>query len=492
MRQLTGIDSLEELDFTDDRLEAVLRYLNKDDNWKQYEQSQGKQLIRVDDLNQEVVRLDASSGSTFQTENSQGLLRKGVSKDHRPDLAQFKFMLSLLDPLGLPLATQVVPGNEADDPLYIPAIEQVRATLKHLNVLYVGDCKMAALKTRAFIQNGSDYYLTPLPKTIVPLVVLNDYLLSFYQLPEIEQQSKLEQVYKEDKKGNKHLIAKGFEQQISTELEGKTIIWNERQLIVYSVSHAKAQETNLDKRLSKALKQLTHRKRGKKAILTLIELEKMAKEVIKQHHVEKFLSVKCQKFTSKRTVRGYAGKAAHVERKSHLEIEVIQNEQALEAELWCFGWRVYGTSAPDEHFSLEKLVHVYRDQYIAERGIDRLKGQPLSLNPLYLQREDHMTGLVRLLTIALCALTLIEFKVREELKMAGEPLKGLYPGNPNRETQNPSVELLLRAFRDISQIYIPKKLSVLIPITPLQQRILKLLGFSDSIYTPFDSIVPTG
>jgi len=80
------------------------------------------------------------------------------------------------------------------------------------------------LKTRAFIQNGSDYYLTPLPKTIV----LNDYLFSFSQLPKIEQQSKLKQMYKEDKKGNKHLIAKGFEQtkQISTELDCKTITFN--------------------------------------------------------------------------------------------------------------------------------------------------------------------------------------------------------------------------------------------------------------------------
>ena len=136
LKQLTGIDSLKELDFTDDRLEAVLRYLNKDDNWTQYEQSQGKQLIRVDDLNQEVVRRDASSGSTFQAENGKGLLRKGVSKDHRPDLAQFKFMLSLLDPLGLPLATQVVPGNEADDPLYIPAIEQVRAILRYFRLFF--------------------------------------------------------------------------------------------------------------------------------------------------------------------------------------------------------------------------------------------------------------------------------------------------------------------------------------------------------------------
>jgi hypothetical protein len=89
-------------------------------------------------------------------------------------------------------------------------------------------------------------------------------------------------------------------------------------------------------------------------------------------------------------------------------------------------------------------------------------------------------------------LTLIEFKVREALSTAPEPLKGLYPGNPNRATKNPSAEILLRAFKDISQIYKPKKLSVLIPLTKLQQQILKLLGFSKSIYTQFDVIVPTG
>ena len=226
--------------------------------------------------------------------------------------------------------------------------------------------------------------------------------------------------------------------------------------------------------------------------MTLKELEKNAQEVIKHHHVEKFLSTKCQKLTSKRTVRGYAGKAAHVERKSRLEIEVIQNDEALEVERRCLGWRVYSATAPIEDFSLEDLVYVYRDQYIAERGIGRLKGQPLSLTPLYLQRDDHITGLVRLLSIALCALTLIEFKVREALSTAPEPLKAIYPGNPNRSTKNPSAEILLRSFRDISQIYKPKKLSVLIPLTSLQQQILKLLGFSESIYTQFDSIVSSG
>lgn len=74
-----------------------------------------------------------------------------MSIDHRPDLAQVKLMLSTLDPLGMPIATEVLPGNKADDPLYIPAIERVRSTLNHSGLLYIGDCKMAALSTRGVV-----------------------------------------------------------------------------------------------------------------------------------------------------------------------------------------------------------------------------------------------------------------------------------------------------------------------------------------------------
>jgi transposase len=48
-------------------------------------------------------------------------------------------MLSALDPLGLPLVTQVVAGKAADDPLYLPAIKQVSQSLPGHGVLYVGD-----------------------------------------------------------------------------------------------------------------------------------------------------------------------------------------------------------------------------------------------------------------------------------------------------------------------------------------------------------------
>ena len=61
--------------------------------------------------------------------------------------------------------TEVVAGNCADDPLYIPAVERVRETLSSRGHLYIGDCKMAALATRAHLASGGDYYLCPLSAT---------------------------------------------------------------------------------------------------------------------------------------------------------------------------------------------------------------------------------------------------------------------------------------------------------------------------------------
>lgn len=94
-----GSEILWALDFSDDRLQAVLRYLNQDENWARYEQAQGQHLIQVYALPQETVRLDTTTASTYQDANPQGLVQPGMSKDHRPDLAQLKIMLGTLDPL---------------------------------------------------------------------------------------------------------------------------------------------------------------------------------------------------------------------------------------------------------------------------------------------------------------------------------------------------------------------------------------------------------
>ena len=112
----------------------------------------------------------------WATKRPETMFQFGHSKDHRPDLPQVKVMLATLDPLGMPVATQVVAGQKADDPLYIPAIDQVRPAWGSVDCLYVGDCKLMALATRAHLEAGGDEYLGPVSMVQVPQATLDDYL----------------------------------------------------------------------------------------------------------------------------------------------------------------------------------------------------------------------------------------------------------------------------------------------------------------------------
>ena len=71
-----------------------------------------------------------------------------LAQMQRMDLARLLdahfVMLATLDPLGLPLVTEVLSGERADDPLYLPAITRVRACLDRTGWLDVGDVKMSS------------------------------------------------------------------------------------------------------------------------------------------------------------------------------------------------------------------------------------------------------------------------------------------------------------------------------------------------------------
>jgi transposase len=144
---------------------------------------------------------------------------------------------------------------------------------------------------------------------------------------------------------------------------------------------------------------------------------------------------------------------------------------------------------------LAQVVLAYREEYLVERSLGRLKGQPLSLSPMYVERDDHATGLIRLLAIGLRVLTVLEFVVRRRLAHDGESLVGLYAGNPKRATTQPTTERLLAAFRGITLSIIVEphqQRRHLTALSPLQQRILALLDFTPTIYTKLcaDSFQP--
>jgi transposase len=109
----------------------------------------------------------------------------------------------------------------------------------------------------------------------------------------------------------------------------------------------------------------------------------------------------------------------------------------------------------------------------------------LGIRPLYVRRQDHAKGLVRLLSLALRVLTVVEHVVRRQLQVASQTLSGLYAGNPKRQTARPTTERLLKAFRGITLTVVRLPEQVIRHVTPLselQRRILVLLGLPASIY----------
>src|SRR3989440_1732785 len=160
LEQVTGLD-IRETDFTDDRLTIVLRHLSDAARWQAIEQELGQHLVRVYALEEQPIRVDATTVSGYRDGGEDSLWQFGHSKDD-PTLRQIKAMMATLDPLGLPLAVEVVSGEQADDPLYSPMIDRVLTYLGRTGLLFVGDCKMSALATRAHLQAREQYYLTPL------------------------------------------------------------------------------------------------------------------------------------------------------------------------------------------------------------------------------------------------------------------------------------------------------------------------------------------
>src|SRR5918996_1701424 len=301
---------VDRLDFTDDRLEIVLRQLSDDSRWAQFESRLNQHTVRVYDLTTERIHVDSTTASAYASVSEAGLFQFGHSKDHRPDLPQVKVMQAVLDPLAMPLATDVVSGERADDPLYIPCIKRVQESLQRSGLLYVGDCKMAAHGTRGFIALAGDYYLCPLPQTQLAEGELEEALERVWS-----GEQDLTSVLREDESGKPKLIAQGYEypMPMNIEVEGTPREWSERRLVVRSRRHAQAAEAALRARVAKAKAQveaLNLRGRGRKRYEDIETLRQAAHEIVRRHGVAEFLWLRYDHHHTTRQLRTYRGRPA--------------------------------------------------------------------------------------------------------------------------------------------------------------------------------------
>ncbi len=472
------------LDFHDDRLADLLAALAQPQPWHAFEDDLNRQTVRVYDRNASRFRLDSTTANSYAAVVSdEGLLQFGHSKD-RDDLPQLKVAVAALDPLGMPVSTLVVPGNSADDPLYVPQIRQVQQAFGRGGKTYVGDCKMAALDTRASLASTQDYYLCPLSEKQLSRAQRR---LLIQRVQQGEQAVQAVYRPKDHPDDEEELVAEGFavEETMQAVVSGHALTWTERRWVVRSVAFAEGQQEQLERRLrqaQEALEQLTERKQGKR-VLSADELPQAVRSILHQHRVEGVLTTVVQTTRQERTLRRYRERPEQVVVEEAHRVAIRRREEAIADAKAELGWQVYGTN--ELGVSLGAVVWGDRGQSQIEKGWSRLKGRPLSLTPRDLVDEDRMQGVVLLLSIALRMLTLLERVVREKLQQGGESLRGLDPGQAGRKTSRPSAELLLEAFQAISLTVVEvagQQTALLTPLSPLQEKLLSLWDLPSDLY----------
>ena len=497
LRCVTGCD-ISEADFTDDRLTNLLRHLGDKDTWEKIENDLSRGTISVYNLPTEVVRCDPTTVSGHHEVTDDGMFQFGHSKDD-PALPQIKMMTAALDPLGMPLATDVVSGENADDPMYVPVIRRVVSCLGKKGLLYVGDCKMCAAATRKHIVGAEvgGHYLCPLPRTGNAAGDIERWADRGIIK---EEEGSLEEVTVIDDKGEKKVMAKGYvlrrsqEEVFGENGKGEGEERKETVFVAKSPGHAEQMKKGLEKRLKNAeekLRSLTPpRGRGKKQMTDEAKLKEKAEGILKKHRVTEFLSYEYEKEEETRTK--YVGRgrgSANREKETVVRVRyqitsVSRNEEKIKKEKERAGWRAYVTDLPEKRLSLSDAVKCYRKEYRVESIFRRLKGR-LNASPLYVKRNDQIRGMTCLLTLGVRVLTLTEFVVRRSLKNDNAGLGGLHPENRRKKTDSPTAERLLKAFSDITLIIVKKGEGVthhLTPLSEVQKEILTRAGLSPSLY----------
>jgi transposase len=469
--------TLRETDCTDDRLATILTMLGDPTTQATLDAALLQHWVRVYHLPTETVRLDSTSVSLYHDDVADAsLLQHGWSKDHRPDLRQFKLMLATLDPLGLPICGQSVAGNRSDNPLYVPAYDAAVAALGTTEVLIVGDSKMSDLPTRGhMVAHGSCYLGAYRP--IHASAEITGWVDA--ALAHADTWVPMETVDRRTGEVQRDAVIDPFDRTQTwvdpTTQQAHT--WTERVLVV----RATAYQAGLRRLREQALARLTPDLltlaqppvRGRKRYLQEADLAAVIAKRIAEAKLDGVVQTKLAPIALRDGTTAWVLAAVWVDRA------------AWQAMVDRLGWQVYVTNTTVEQYDVPSLVAAYHQQPVHERTFSRLKTRNLQLRPVFVRDETRISGLVWLLCLALRVLVLTEQRLRAALQDQGAALVGLNPASRTQATTTPTTERVIRAFRNLTVTILTGagwEQRHVSSLNDTQQQILALLGLPSDLY----------
>jgi len=402
----------------------------------------------------------------------------GHSKDHRPDLKQLVWILTVCADGAVPMAYRLADGNTSDDPTHLPTWDHLVALLGRADFLYVADSKLACGTAMRHIDAGGGRFVTVLPRTRAEDKWFRDWAQT--NQPQWTEAVRIPGT----RAGEPDNVYRTFPAPLPS-AEGYRIIW------VHSSAKAARDAAARQGRIeaaAAAVDALAAKLASPKSRLrTRTAVDQAAAAALADAGAARWITVtigETVEETYRQERRGRPGTNTRYRKSTRTRstigwqprTDVIAYDAATDG---CFPLVTNDTALPDA-----EVLGAYRYQPNLERRHHLLKSAQ-DADPLWLRDPARIEALFCCQFLALLLGALIERQIRTAMRNANTAHIPLYP--ELRACPSPSAERILQIFADVTRHQLHRNGRLVqtfeADLTPLQHQVLDLLGVPAASYT---------
>lgn len=419
----------------------------------------------------------------------------GFSKDHRPDLLQLVYGLTLHGAASAPLLMSVNAGNTSDSTVARDHLARLVDLLPDdREVTFVGDCKLVDKTTNGRLLRAGLHFVSLVPNTFA---LRRDVIeRAWAQSPSLEDWPILA-TKAGRRKADPELAYRGmsFEAPFRTLLEdangdGPESIETLRCVVVASDVLAAKFDRGVDKKLEREVRELSKRarsvnRRGFACEADTRQAAEAVKKRAKLHRVE--ITVTSEKHRKKRKKRGRPAKDEVHEYETvwHFELAFEPDQDAIAAARKRASCFVLVTDWEEDEWDDRRVLAEYRHQHSIEghTGFRWLKG-PAAVAPVFLKTPGRIRAMGLVLILALMVRNDIQGTLRSELAERGETLPHPFT---RKEQTSLTPEMAFEHFSGLmGQVVTLGEHQKRMPVQPtvVALRILALFDLNAEVFNP--------
>lgn len=366
-------------------------------------------------------------------------LKKGHSKDHRPDLKQLVFSLSIAGDGAVPVHYKCYPGNVTDDQTHIETWDTLRKITGYPDFLYVADSKLCTDEQLSYIVGKGGRAVTIIPETWNEVESFRERVRKTKKAKDI--------IWRRRKPGSddKNEYFSAFRGDFFTIKRGYKIHW------IYSSEKRKRDRENRDKHLEKVEQCLAvlNGKINKRGLKTSTAIESAAKQIVEEHKLQDYFHISIGTITEKYQVQigtGRPGKNTKYRTGVNklFTLSWTQKKQVLKEEAQADG--VFPLLCTDNDLTVKEVLKAYKYQPRLEKRFSQFKTIH-NAAPLLFKKIERIEANMFGFFIALVIQALIEREVRNKMKERKIETIIVYP--EQREAIHPTTSKILDRFDNI-------------------------------------------